>query len=273
MRPSLILRRGLAFPGGKFQPGFDPTHVAASGISSGNGISVISLGGTKMINLLNGQGPNTYTADSGNILSVLGPSTYFNTQGNTFTGQASNGLTGITYAAIVQFTAVAGAYQTIIQCSSNIFGLNADTTVAFYLASGEASSGITPVANTPYFIAASVYNNAANSAICAFLVMNLRTGKIQTASVTSTNNLIASANGTVAVGNNGNIQFTQGYMAAAMYAPAVVSLSAMLQWAADPWGFWYPSNFIDEVSGIGILVRGPSAAPAGVISTGMIVYP
>jgi hypothetical protein len=100
-------------------------------------------------------------------------------------------------------------------------------------------STVTLAANTPYFVAASINW----STRCLYLVKNLRTGQVQFNAATSAITVVGAAfSGTLAMpgGNSAIANSFAGAMAAAMYAPQQMSLSALLQWAEDPRAFWYP---------------------------------
>lgn len=226
---------GLAFPCGE-APGFDPTHIAASGIRQGLGVSFIPVG-ANFISLLSGVAFTLTGTITNKIFGVIGPAT----GGTSGTGRASIASTSIatgarSAAAIVQFTAMPAAFKTLINDSIVTFTVNAANNPQLFYNNAQHSSSVTLVAGVPYFIAASAISGGAFN----ILVMNLLTGAITLTSSTSADTF-ASIGTTIFAGNNNNgAQPMNGGIAAGMYSPAYLSPQQLLQWAADPWRFWYP---------------------------------
>lgn len=153
-----------------------------------------------------------------------------------FSGQSTVNDLSMTQAAIVRFNSVAGT-ETIfsgsganngwrIYVTGGTFGIVAGSVIA-------VNSSITLVANTPYFVVASINGSTSN-----FLALDLSTGKILTA--TSSGATPAAPDGTYLVGNDAFNEPANAKISAAMFSARYTSLWEMRQWAQDPWAFWYP---------------------------------
>jgi hypothetical protein len=146
-------------------------------------------------------------------------------------------------------------------------------TVHMYGVSVDVDSGITISAGTPYFVAMSSSSTLSQT---FFVVVNLSTGKIQTAS-TSTLVNFGNCDQLYLIGNRqaAQLQCTGG-IAAVMSTRKFNSLSTLMQWATDPWSFWYPRNIDLTQSQIGAAAAAFKAYWANqnnilVISPGSIV--
>ena len=233
-------RNPLAYPAG-VAPGFDPRHVAAGLGTDGRGISLVATGGGRFINPRTGSG--TPTSWSGtpltNILSI-GPSVSFTAASDVISYPVPNGSANLplTMAAVVQFNAVGGSYQAIVNRDPNANGLlalNAAGTVVVYN-SGDNMSNFTPTANRPYFIG---FSSAPGAGVFSFAITDLTTGKVTPANGTLGSAIPLTSQPTCLIGNNAS-QPTNGGIAAAMFASIYLSPAQLLQWASDPWSFWYP---------------------------------
>lgn len=235
----------LGFPGG-VRPGFDASHAAAkqikfSGVSRGANFGSI-LKGTV--------GSLTGTPTSA-INAFCGVATNYSasTMNSAFAGFTTNTPAAFTFAVICVPVTLGGATQLIITDGAS--GSSAGTQGIGFNGSNKWTVGIgstptfiatssTPavVANTPYFIAVSELGGTGYNIV----VSNLRTGQT-TSEVVATATAISVWTGTFNVGNqnaaNGARVF-QGLIAAVMCSEGYLSVPQLLQWAQDPWSFWYP---------------------------------
>jgi hypothetical protein len=240
-------RNPFVFPA--TNPGFDQSHIASvnpllSGVArNGNIISLLS----SALGTSNGAG----NAPAASMGGMIGPSIYVPNNGSISFPYANTAWSAQTMAAIVIFDAQTSANIRNIMSTSAAgnagFLLGMTTTGASaqawsYLvgatftniATGFPSSAL--IGGVPYFFAVSIQNGqAANSVLC-----RLDTGQM---GATSTANAASFTAGdtTIHIGNRGaNTRQTIGRIAAVMHANNYLSQPQLLQWAADPWAFWYP---------------------------------
>jgi hypothetical protein len=258
---SLLMRRAnrLAFPGGK--PGFDPSHPAASSAA----FSYVAQGGT-FVSLLTGKSLTvTNVGDTivPNITGPLGPGVNFPTAAGTSycsngAGVASNNPANpplMTWAAIAT-TGPSFSGTQAIACNSadgaafygSILRLDGGPALALiFPGSMDTASTLAPAANTPYFFAVSYDGNNVN-----FLMLNISTGKLLTQVVSagahSPNAFVG--NPMFAIGNyvsNGTANSFSSEWGGTIGAVALMArampMQELMQWAADPWAFWYPRKF------------------------------
>jgi hypothetical protein len=238
-----LFSHGLEFPQG-YAPGFDSGHSAArnprySGIATGNAF----------VNLLSGKASVVTGAITAGK-DVIGPvavspasGTAYNSIPNSF---ADTTPSGATVAGI--FTIQSSPANSNLLIGTNV--TNAITAIylsftslifAVFYNNVTVSSGFVPALNTPYFYAASINSGVGVN----FVLVNLHTGQTKSINVAQ-----ATAIGTQGAVNyciGGNTNGTNGGLsvAAAMYSSTYLSMSQMLVWAQDPWGFWYPPNVMD----------------------------
>lgn len=229
---------GLAYPCG-MTPGFDPTHIAASGISAKGHVGVSSGGG--WLNVLTGIPGTINTAAPSVIDGVTGPSYVGanDTSGFTFPGSATAENT-FTLAALVRPTSFPATgtifFSSATTNTGNGLVINNTSIVRILAGVTNILNGPTLSANSPYFIAGS---RLAGSTV-NLLVLNLNTGVLLTSTGTNATNSAAS-DGTYVVGKSPAFNAQSGRNAAVMYNPALfLSMSELRAWAADPWAFWYP---------------------------------
>lgn len=246
-------RNRFAFPAGN--PGFDPMHLAAQELVQGFGVSAIATG-SNFTSLLSGQPftpsgtglQNTIRGDFGPCAGVSGAASSGVYQ---LTGQSTATPSGQTVAAIFITANTNGGNVFAVGSSSTILKVGNSNILRpqFGGAIQTFSVGNLP-ANVPVFYAASF--KPATS--CCLVCVRLDTGQIVGQGSISTATA-AGAVGTIFAGNTsvGN-QSMNGYIAALMFAPIFLSLQQLLMWAADPWGFWYPSIMSQ------LLVGGTAAA-------------
>jgi len=257
MRKLILRRGGLSYPGSP--PGFNESHPAASTMVPGIGFSAIAVG-DNTINLLTGQ-PFTPTAVTTKTLGFLGPAAGFLTAGSSgcaINGQKVFNLNAFTTGAIVQFSAVNTAtFQTMVSMNNGggqSPGMYVDSIgfLCFYTDT-ETSSNLALAANIPYFIAGSYLPGGVGN----FVLLNLNTGTLVTASVAAGSATVVATTATQQVGQNiaGSNQATNGYIARAMWSNTFLSLPQLIAWAGNPWEFWHPAPIINIAEGA------PSSAP------------
>lgn len=245
MVPSILVRRGLGYPGGILRPGFDPSHPAAAGMSIGNGFSAIAVPGN-MINLLN--------AVAGAIVTTVGALTWgtaFGLPGNLataggiyskFTGNNAANAPSVTFAGIfiptdiTHFNTVLS--NTILTSGTQlILSANSNNTAILNNWNG-TNFGAAPTfaANVPQFIAMSGNANASFG-----LVLNLLNGKVNTSTGAGATPL-GSLDGVYTCGNAAIGGSTSNlYWIAGMYKPVFTPPAVIQEWARDPWSFWFPT--------------------------------
>lgn len=240
MRPAILRRRSLAYPGGA-KPGFDSTHPMAVGAN----LSAVFDNSGNFINLCPGFCPPIGTI-AGTVAkkldSQIGPAKDVGTTYKvTFTsgsgGIFSSASAAVTFAAIMRTSA---SDNSGIICAGTDGPQIADFGGPFYFSQSgtDTSSGITLAANTPYFVVAS-FEGTINFP-CNFLVLNLQTGNIQTATVVIGQNVNSTGTG-FSIGFEGKYtDYWQGRIAAVYAANAYHQLQDLQAWATDPWRFWYP---------------------------------
>jgi hypothetical protein len=235
----------LAYPAGAL-PRFDPSHPASAGISGGYGISAVANDGN-FIDLTTGRMGVPTGAPTANIKSSMGPGVLYgaNSDGTDFASKLTSLPNGMTLAAIAQPNIVGSAYQSLIAAdagpANGLLNISPTGALQIYL-SGNNNSTIIPAANTPYFFAASTKGGVYN-----FVALNLRTGEVQTSSISGGTSIVGT-NGIYRIGQNNGSQGFNGTIAAAMYAPTYMSMQQLLDWSKAPWEFWYPNKTINLAS-------------------------
>lgn len=239
----------LVFPGRKAS--FDSSHPFAKGCFW----SVVSLGASA-INLCKPSPKPTaqVSAPTRVIDGALGIA-------SKFTGVTSNSLvfTGgskaqvdlaFTYACFYRPATIASNTSIVSNSTTVNTGslLSYNTGNACLILGSELVapmlSGINLIVGVPYFIVASATGPSASTSTWThnWVVVRLDTGQITTATGTSSQSWAAS-NGNMLFGGassgQGNLD-ADGNLAAAMYSNVFTSVPQMLQWAQDPWAFWYP---------------------------------
>lgn len=247
-RPSL-----LTYPGRN--PGFDLSHVAAAGIVKNRGFSAVPLGGN-FVNLITG-GVSAVDNSGGTakLYGATGPIiSMASNQASHFTGQLSTTTPNLTLAAIFQLTSVVST-QVLVSIGNSI-RLHCSTGPTFIsmIYGGNISSGYTQIANVPYFAACSLVASVVEN----FVIARLDTGQIYTA--TATPGAVQSTNTTQYVANNASLSIGCTGVAAAMFSPSYLTLGQLLEWAQDPWAFWYPRRSMFDFELIGAFTPPPPGA-------------
>lgn len=233
----------LSFPVG-VTPGFNPQHIAG-GAPRFSGIS----NGSNFISLL--QGANRGTIGGGPVGlvdGIIGPATNYSaaTDASSFSGQYTAAIdTSSTIGAIFVLNSVASANQIIFSETSNgtvkTLALNISSGVAALNYNGVTSfsSSISVVVDVPYFLVSSVQDGN----IINFALTNLRTGQVRTSSIASSQTRSNAQTGTNSVGTRvASNLVMNGKLAAVMFNAVYLPLPALIQWANDPWSFWYPQR-------------------------------
>ena len=240
----LPTRNPLAYPAG-VAPGFDPTHVAGKSVE----FSAISVGGN-FINLFSGI-PGTITGSpTPKIDGKIGVSTTLAGEGSTnqigFINPDLAAYSGVTYAAILILSSIGTSAQGVVAngngTSSSIRFASTTGIFTFVLGGVAATASILAAnANVPYFVAASW-----DGSIIKYLLADLSKGLVLTDTKVFSHAGVGPAGGFIVGNSSAQTQGLGGSIATAMYGPGVLSMSQLLQWAADPWSFWYPDRGIDD---------------------------
>lgn len=262
--------------------GFDPTHFASKGCFW----SVVSTGASA-VNLCKPSPRPTaqVSAPTRVIDGNLGLA-------SKFTGVSSNGLSftggagarvdlAFTYACFYRPATIASNTSIVSNSTTVNSGslLSYNTGNACLILGSELVapmlSGINLVVGVPYFIIASATGPSASTSTWThnWFVQRLDTGKILTATGTSSQSWAASNGNMIFGGANssqGNLD-ADGNLAAAMYSNVFTSIPQMQQWAQDPWAFWYPRtldlvDMLSTGSGGGTAYTLPGAEGAFVIN-------
>lgn len=253
MSVPIILRRNtpFSFPAGR-NPGIDLSHIAAgiprfSGIASGNG---------SFINLMTGA-PGTVAGTPTAVSDgYLGRATNFatSTDAVTFSGNPAVLDSVVTFGAIALFTSITGNQGIFNSATVGADGwlFYVSNQLTLFANNSTVSSGTNLVGNIPYFLICST-----NSSVTNFLWMRLDNGVVSTATTSSLTSLTSNGTYKVASDNFGNA--TNSRLAAVMFSAGIfMSISQMLQWAQDPWSYWYP-GLRDQLLFKGI--QGSQSAP------------
>lgn len=246
---------GLAYPCGA-TPSLNPAHVALSG-----GVPLFSavslLTGGSILPLYAQGGTQTLTNLTSKIFGIIGPASVnsgtASSDALTFTNKPITTSLTNTMAIIVQFSSVpANTFQGLLgNGGAGAIGISLFLrgSVGSALAFGPIGIGTSPnamfvpVAGVPYFIAASA-SFAASNGPTNFIAINLNTGQISTTSVLGNTGTPITPDGSYTIGNlqNNKTLPLLGGIAAVMHSTAFLSAPQLLQWASDPWSFWYPGK-------------------------------
>lgn len=229
----------LSYPGRL--PGLNLYHPASSGfrfsaIPTGN--DFISISPLAIPTL-------TATVPTYSIDGALGPVGVYTSSTNSnavsFGGTSTTADTAGTLAAIFRLADTLSTYAPLnTSNTSNGWAINLATTVQVVLpGTVVVDFGLTLTAGVPYFVAVSSISGSQVA-----VLINLNTGKVVTG--TGASAFTAGAqNGAVAVGGwSHNAQTFSGNLAAVMWSAVFLPLPQLLQWAYDPWSFWYPNNAV-----------------------------
>jgi hypothetical protein len=161
-------------------------------------------------------------------------------------GKPTGVQTAYTLACILIWVTTPAVSAFFVATSNSAAGATLSTaganvlTVAISGGSGFTTS-IAPVANVPYLWAGSLLPGTSPNAIGNCVLVNLQTGAVQSQSTTATISTPTTDTGTCTIGNRGSPTVgCPASIVAAMYTTNFTPMSELLQWAADPWAFWYP---------------------------------
>ena len=234
-------RSRLAFPAG-VAPGFNQEHVVANGTQ----ISAIprNIGAIDLLTGIPGITSNPGNFGAPGIDGIIGP--FLNGQTNILMQWTVANLPNlnppnpITFGFVFKLTATTATQLIYFGSGSDGWRIDVSTTVAL-VSNGVVNTGnsFTLAANVPYFLAMSANDTAVNS-----VLVNLSTGQTFTDT--------KSVSGNTAITLVSTDGFMLGYgntvpVAAGMMANAFHGMNDLLQWAADPWSFWYPRGPSDKL--------------------------
>lgn len=259
-RPTILRRRGLAFPAG-YALGLDSSHPLASNLVLSSAVvgkvpqSILPWKAAASVSTL------VYKLDG-----ILGPICTYVGAGSLATFPAPTTIsTNFALAAFFKPTTSIASGFIFCTDTTNLagYGLVSDSLVVkvFFLTAGTlSSSAITMVLNNPYFIVAS----GVNGGTVNFAVRNLLTGKLQTASVAAGTATLTGGSGTLEIGTGPNNQ-ADGSIGPVVWSQTALSLPTLRQIASDPWEFWYPSP-----AGLALENELLSPPPASATSIGIV---
>jgi hypothetical protein len=235
----------LVFPGtNRTSQGINPAHPASQKLTFSATFRGSSFFNTATNNLfpINGtvSGTPAYAMDGivGPVKDV-GISFYYD-----FVSPGNN-VSNITMAAIIRplnassNTGIFGFSNSSLTSIASLSTFNPNT-LYFSPGTNDTSSGIALSLN-PYFVVAS-YNST--TLAINFLAKNLATGQVKTATVTAPGNWPTPTIAHCSIGKETSYgTFYDGRIAAVMTSHAFLSIPQLLQWAQEPWLFWYPQQF------------------------------
>jgi hypothetical protein len=243
----------LAYPGGI--GGINPAHPAAqnlylSAVAVNSGTFTSGGAPSPFVNLVTGA-PLTRTnigANPGGTFSMdgsIGASYAFSSSANSTFGLNLSLTAGQsaakTVGAIFKFSVQGGVgvYQSVVVFNVGVEGLYILNGAPDWFLGSDNLSSITLTVGHAYYVATSAFPSGATTLI-NFVVKDLTTGQVRSATTTR-----ASTPATVTAVGVGNDQLGSSDpslfpIAAAMYSGAALGIPQMLNWAQDPWFFWYP---------------------------------
>ena len=239
-RNGLTLRQSpLIYHGGR--PGFDPVHPAS------NGIRFSGVASNKdFINLLATPPLGVATGSSLVVDGLIGQAAKFSGFGHwvKFSGQSTANDQAATVGCILRLNALSGTPTIFASAATTATGyalqINSSGAMTFYNnASGiTGASSFSLIAGTAYFLGGSY-----NSGVANFVAVNLQNGQIQTSSTTGMSTANTAPDGAYLIGSDQFGNSSASSIAAIMVSSNLMSIQQLLQWAQDPWSFWYPNHF------------------------------
>lgn len=230
------------YPYGR-KPGSISKHVANT-IQNTAYLSVIAVNGGNFVDVNSGCKGTVSGGVTGGLKSYIGPysrtNASFDKVSFPFTTSA---LKTITIAGILIPGTITG-FNSFLSTSSLNGGFRLGTNGAsFNLTEGavlEIVSGINLAIGVPYFVAVSADTSKAN-----FIVCNLLNGKREMSSINSST--ATAGNGTLVIGSDFTNGAGLGSIACLMVSGGTgtdgrLSLPVLIDWALDPWSFWYPEQ-------------------------------
>jgi len=237
-------RRPFFFPGG--MASVDTSHPVGYGkISRNFGCSFVCTGTNGLVSLMDGQ---VFTLSGSQVFKnhgVIGPCVGFLTTGAyAYLGnQSSASVSATTAAFIIVMSAynVGGGGTGYMWSGGANVGLGINTSGAFLLYdSGNVNTGIIVPIGIPFFLAIS-FNTTAMYAVGT----NLITGAVQFNKAGAGQPAWSATAQDFLVGTftSQTPAYFGGYVAAGMVSQGTfLDWPQLMQWAADPWRFWYPGK-------------------------------
>lgn len=237
-------RNPLAYPAG-YSPGFDPWHLAAKKTY----FSAVSNGTRSMINILTGASPNANTTSSGKVYGpIWACPTISNFTYMSFVGFPTDTPTQMTQSGIFVNNNPASIQSAWGDGGTSSNEYTGGMGTVQLSATGEftwrvrgissRATGWTIASGVPYFFCASSIKGSGSEDI-KILLLDLNSGVVRFGLFGGDNSAVTAPTGTITIGNPNNAQ--GWHIAAAMSSRHALSIPEMLQWAADPWSFWYPN--------------------------------
>ena len=200
-------------------------------------MSAIAASNKNVTSLVTPRNPGTPSGTYGGTVtdSILGPVLSTPTGSATLTVPLAPRTTAsaVTIAGIIRPSNLSG-FGTIVEDNGSLFGLLLSPGVPRYYPGAKEPTGITLSVNIPYFVAMSGLGSLHD-----FVVMNLQTGKLQTGT-NATAFTGGSINTGVFIGGDAGGDTLANYLAAAMMSFTRTPMTELIEWAKDPWSFWYP---------------------------------
>jgi hypothetical protein len=195
--------------------------------------------------------PTQTTGTTAKIDGIIGPAVSFaepsQSWGIDIIGTAAHlTFSSFTAAAIFRCPSNDPNFATVVGAKTGTGG--GQTAVVYLNNSGELilaypssiHSGITPTVGRTYFVAVSTVGISGQPVY--FIIRDLVSGKISTASVTQSIGSSWTVRYFFLGADGGGSGFIQS-LAAGMVSPIALTQPQLLQWANDPWSFWYPNAF------------------------------
>lgn len=237
-------RNPLSYPAG-YATGFDPGHLAAKKTY----FSAVSNGTRSMRNILTGASPNANTTSSGKVYGpIWACPTIANFQHMSFDGFPTDTPSQMTQAGIFVNNNPASIQSAWGDGGTSANEYTGGMGTVQLTATGEftwrvrgissRATGWTIASGVPYFFCASAIKGSGAEDI-KLLLLDLNTGVLRFGFYGGDNNAVTAPTGTITIGNPNNGQ--GWHIAAAMSSRVALSMPEMLQWAQDPWSFWYPN--------------------------------
>lgn len=253
---ALLRGSPLAFPNRR--PRFDPAHPASNNLR----FSCVSADGN-FINLATGQPASPTGSMPSKMYGSIGGATVCNSNYATVSGLPTASEAAITLAAIFVSDGTPTNYGTIVGSSSStdsygcaLMCANTNQFNARLFGTDNYFGGTgLLVAGGPVFVAVSVNLTTLEM---NWVACRLDNGLIFSKTSTANSGTQNPASGTGIVGG-GDYNFATGSIAAVASSGAFLSMSQLLQWAADPWSFWYPRGVFHSLDWLGKASSGGTA--------------
>lgn len=236
-RPS---RNPLQPPSGR--PSFDAQHPMSAAIR----FSGVALG-ANFLNLLTGKPGAITLTTTAKVDGAIGAAFTLNSAGSNtdFSGQSTNNDTTFTVGWIWRPTVISNAAVFASDSAGTngfwVGGSNGGADGRMLLQANnagtfkQADSNCGYAIGDPLFCAISMNGTTTTNMV----QRHLERGTVK--SFTTASGLAVTApDGTYRIGRNNTTHLSLSPVAAIMFAARYHTLQELLQWAADPWAFWYP---------------------------------